>query len=41
MLTPEHGFAAMYEFLHRYWTQFKTATLADVLSDVQPGYDGK
>jgi len=41
ILTPEDGFAAMFEFLRSYWNEFKTANLADVLSDVQPGYGGK
>jgi hypothetical protein len=31
----------MFEFLRSYWNEFKTANLADVLSDVQPGYGGR
>ena len=41
MLTTEDGFAAMFEFLKKYWSEFKTANLADVLGDMQPAYGGK
>lgn len=40
-LTPEEGFRAMFAFLHSYWSEFKTATLADVLGDLQPAEDGQ
>jgi hypothetical protein len=40
LLTPEEGFAAMFEFLTNYWNDFKTANIADVLSDVHPAYGG-
>jgi hypothetical protein len=33
LLTAEEGFAAMFAFLNTYWNEFKTANLADVLSD--------
>jgi hypothetical protein len=36
LLTAEEGFAAMFGFLEAYWNEFKTANLADVLSDLQP-----
>ncbi|HXC77592.1 MAG TPA: hypothetical protein VNU19_11120 [Candidatus Acidoferrum sp.] len=39
-LTPDDGFAAMFEFLSSYWTEFKTANLADVLGDIQPDGGG-
>jgi len=41
VLTSEQGFAAMFEFLKTYWTEFKTASISDVLSDVNPAYGGK
>lgn len=31
----------MFAFLHSYWSEFKTATLADVLGDLQPAEDGQ
>jgi hypothetical protein len=40
LLTAEEAFAAMFEFLNRYWEEFKTANLADVLGDLQPGLGG-
>ena len=40
-LTPEQAFRAMFLFLDRYWTEFKTASLADVLGDIQPAEDGR
>jgi len=39
-LTQEQAFRAMFLFLDRYWSEFRTATLADVLSDVQPASNG-
>jgi len=39
-LTQEQAFRAMFLFLDRYWSEFRTATLADVLCDVQPASDG-
>lgn len=41
MLSPEDAFAAMFEFLSRYWSEFKTANVADVLGDLQPAYGGR
>jgi hypothetical protein len=41
LLTAEEGFAAMFAFLNRYWEEFKTANLADVLSDLQPATLGQ
>jgi hypothetical protein len=35
-LTPEQAFRAMFLFLDGYWSEFKTANLADVLGDLQP-----
>ena len=40
-LTPEQGFRAMFLFLDSYWSEFKTATLSDVLGDLQPAEEGK
>jgi len=40
-LTPEQGFRAMFLFLDSYWSEFKTATLADVLGDLQPAGEGQ
>ena len=40
-LTPEQAFRAMFLFLDRDWTEFKTASLADVLGDIQPAEDGR
>ena len=40
-LTPEGGFAAMFEFLDQYWHEFPAANLADVLGDCQPAYGGR
>ena len=40
-LTPEDGFAAMFEFLSGYWSELATATVADVLSEMNPAYGGK
>lgn len=39
-LTPEQAFEAMFRFLDRYWRAFKTASITDVLSDVQPARAG-
>ncbi len=33
-LTPEQAFRAMFIFLQGYWSEFKTATLGDVLGDL-------
>ncbi len=41
MLTTEEAFAAMFEFLNSYWREFKTANVADVLSDAHPAYGGQ
>lgn len=41
VISAEEGFAAMYEFLKSYWSETKTANVADVLGDVQPAYGGK
>jgi hypothetical protein len=41
LLRGEEAFAAMFEFLHAYWSRFKTATLADVLSDLELASDGE
>lgn len=42
VLTAEAGFAAMFEFLKSYWSEFNgTANLADVLSDMQPADRGR
>jgi hypothetical protein len=41
MLTAEDAFAVMFEFLKSYWSEFKTANVADVLGDVQPAYGGQ
>ncbi len=41
MLKAEDAFAAMFEFLNAYWREFETATVADVLSDMQPAYGGE
>ena len=40
-LTQEQAFRAMFLFLQGYWSEFKTATLADVLSDLQPAEQGQ
>jgi hypothetical protein len=40
-LTPEQGFRAMFLFLDSYWSEFKTAALGDVLSDLQPAEGGQ
>jgi hypothetical protein len=40
-LTDEQAFRAMFRFLESYWSEFKTATLADVLSDLNPGEQGR
>jgi hypothetical protein len=40
-LTTEQGFRAMFIFLDSYWSEFKTATLGDVLSDLQPADGGQ
>jgi hypothetical protein len=40
-LTPEQAFHAMFLFLERYWAEFKTANLADVLGDIQPAEGGR
>ena len=40
-LTPEQGFRAMFLFLDSYWSEFKTANVADVLGDLQPAEDGQ
>jgi hypothetical protein len=31
----------MFEFLKVYWSEFKTASVSDVLSDMNPAYGGK
>lgn len=31
----------MFEFLRGYWSEFKTANLADVLGDLQPARGGQ
>jgi len=41
LLTTEEGFAAMFAFLNRYWEEFKTANLADVLGDLHPAAAGQ
>jgi hypothetical protein len=41
MISSEEGFAAMFEFLNRYWQEFKTAAVPDVLSDARPAYGGQ
>ena len=41
MLTPEDAFTAMFEFLRNYWSELKTANLADVLSDLHPAERGQ
>jgi hypothetical protein len=37
----EQAFRAMFLFLDSYWSEFKTATLADVLGDLQPAEEGR
>jgi hypothetical protein len=37
-LTTEQAFEAMFRFLGSYWREFNTATLSDVLGDIQPAF---
>ncbi len=40
-LTQEQAFRAMFLFLEGYWSEFRTATIADVLSDLNPAEAGE
>jgi hypothetical protein len=40
-LSEEEAFAAMFEYLKGYWSEFKSANLADVLGDLQPAEHGR
>jgi hypothetical protein len=41
VLSSEQGFAAMFEFLKVYRSELQTASVSDVLSDINPAYGGK
>lgn len=40
-LSAEDAFATAFEFLNGYWREMPSATVADVLSEMNPAYGGQ
>lgn len=40
-LTAEDAFATAFEFLSGYWRELPSATVGDVLSEMNPAYGGR